>query len=186
MQLYENKFVKALDYLNSPSMLNPTGDKPICYVVYDVKDASIIQDMIPNGFKSRAEHYGFNIHVFSVGEKINQYIKNHEYYEIWKDDSIEEEDLFDSIRTEIDDKQFIEASLLEFQSSLLSANEKPLILIKDLELLHPFHKIGAIENRIYNRIELPMLILYPGNAQGTARTFLNIYNMDGNYRSKNF
>ena len=62
----------------------------------------------------------------------------------------------------------------------------PLLILKDLELLHPYDKIGRIEQLIYNKIDLPILILYPGNAQGIARTFLNIYPMDGSYRSKNF
>ena len=31
-----------------------------------------------------------------------------------------------------------------------------------------------------------MLVLYPGEAQGFAKRFLNFYKLDGNYRSKNF
>ena len=71
----------------------------------------------------------------------------------------------------------------EFQ---MKNDGNPLLVIKDLEMIHPYSKIGAIENALYNRIEIPIIILYPGSAQGTARTFLNIYTMDGNYRSKNF
>ena len=32
MQLYEQKFEEALAYLSRPDILNPTGDRPICYV----------------------------------------------------------------------------------------------------------------------------------------------------------
>ena len=39
MQLYEQKFEEALAYLSRPDILNPTGDRPICYVNYDVEDA---------------------------------------------------------------------------------------------------------------------------------------------------
>ena len=79
----------------------------------------------------------------------------------------------------------------EITSVDIGVRNNPGILIsghdlKDLEMLHPYSKIGAIENSIYNKIEVPIIILYPGSAQGTARTFLNIYTMDGNYRSKNF
>ena len=48
------------------------------------------------------------------------------------------------------------------------------------------HKMGLIENTIYNKITVPMLVLYPGEAQGFAKRFLNFYKLDGNYRSKNF
>ena len=46
--------------------------------------------------------------------------------------------------------------------------------------------MGVIENKIYNQIKTPMLVMYPGETQGTARSFLGVYNQDGNYRSINF
>lgn len=46
--------------------------------------------------------------------------------------------------------------------------------------------MGVIENKIYNQIKIPMLVMYPGETQGTARSFLGVYNQDGNYRSINF
>jgi hypothetical protein len=55
-----------------------------------------------------------------------------------------------------------------------------------LEMLHPFRMMGVIENNIYNHIKMPILVLYPGETLGTARSFLGIYNQDGNYRSINF
>ena len=47
MQLYEQKFEEALAYLSRPDILNPTGDRPICYVNYDVEDAMEVYRMIP-------------------------------------------------------------------------------------------------------------------------------------------
>ena len=46
MQLYEQKFENALAYMQSPGVLNPTGDKPICYVIYDVEDVMEIRNLI--------------------------------------------------------------------------------------------------------------------------------------------
>lgn len=45
MQLYEQKFEEALAYLSRPDILNPTGDRPICYVNYDVEDAMEVYRM---------------------------------------------------------------------------------------------------------------------------------------------
>ena len=178
MQLYEQKFEEALAYLSRPDILNPTGDRPICYVNYDVEDAMEVYRMIPLHLIPKAKFHGFaDVKVLSIGKMLQDYIHNHEYYdEVW---------LYESIRQEIQDNSVIARAILAVQQEMMTTAH-PLLILKDLELLHPYDKIGRIEQLIYNKIDLPILILYPGNAQGIARTFLNIYPMDGSYRSKNF
>lgn len=186
MQLYEQKFEEALSYLSRPDILNPTGDHPICYVNYDVEDAMEVYRMISVHLIPKAKFHGFaDVKVLSIGKMLQEYIHNHEYYdEVW----IEEEnefDLYESIRQEIQDNSVVANAILHTQQEMMTTAH-PLLILKDLELLHPYDKIGRIEQLIYNKINIPILILYPGSAQGIARTFLNIYPMDGSYRSKNF
>jgi len=185
MQHYEQKFESALTYLQSPGILNPTGDKPICYITYDVEDVFLVRSLIESSLMPKAAYYGFKPHVISIGDIIHRFVNENEFKDIFWVEEESEEALFDSIRTDIVQKHYVENQLIEVQK-LFSNETKPLLIIKDLELLHPYGKIGAIENSIYNQIQVPIIILYPGDAQGTARTFLNIYSMDGNYRSKNF
>ena len=185
MQHYEQKFENALAYLQSPGILNPTGDKPICYITYDVEDVFEIRGLIDSSLKPKASFYGFKMHVVSIGDIIRDFVNNNVFKDLFWAEERSEKNLFESIQTDIQQKSFIENRLLTIQEEF-SSEDKPLIVIKDLELLHPYSKIGAIENTIYTQISVPMIILYPGDAQGTARTFLNIYSMDGNYRSKNF
>lgn len=69
MQLYEQKFEEALTYLSRPDILNPTGDRPICYVNYDVEDAMEVYRMIPLHLIPKAKFHGFaDVKVLSVGE----------------------------------------------------------------------------------------------------------------------
>ena len=185
MQHYELKFENALTYLQSPGIMNPAGDKPICYVTYDVDDVFEIRSLIDTSLKPKASYYGFTSHVISIGDIIREFVNENEFKDLFWADEKSEDALFDSIRTDINQKQYIENRLLAIQEQFINET-KPLLIIKDLELLHPYGKIGAIENSIYNQIQIPIIILYPGDAQGTARTFLNIYSMDGNYRSKNY
>lgn len=186
MQLYEHKFEEALTYLSRPDILNPAGDRPICYVNYDVEDAMEVYRMIPLHLIPKAKFHGFaDVKVLSVGEILQKYIHDHEYYnEVWIDET-NEFDLYESIRQEILDNSVVADAILSAQQEMM-ATAHPLLILKDLELLHPYDKIGRIEQLIYNKIDLPILILYPGSARGIARTFLNIYPMDGSYRSKNF
>ncbi len=185
MQLYEQKFENALAFMQSPGVLNPTGDKPICYVTYDVEDVMEIRSLIQTSLKPKAAYYGYTVHLLSINDIIRDFINNCEYKDLYWSGNVPEKDLYDSIQTEINNEHYIEKRILEKQDEIKD-EDKPLLVIKDLEMLHPYSKIGAIENIIYNKIEIPIIILYPGSAQGTARTFLNIYTMDGNYRSKNF
>lgn len=185
MQLYEQKFENALAYLQSPGVLNPTGDKPICYVTYDVEDFIEVRSLIDTSLKPKAMYYGYKLHTLSMNDVIQGFIRNNEFKDLYWSGDVPEKDMFESIQTEINASKYIEQRILEEQEKFKD-EDNPLLVIKDLEVLHPFSKIGAIENSIYPKIQIPIIILYPGSAQGTARTFLNIYTMDGNYRSKNF
>jgi hypothetical protein len=50
--------------------------------------------------------------------------------------------------------------------------------------LHPYLRIGAIEQRLQGKVTVPVVILYPGTRRGqTNLSFLGIYPEDGNYRS---
>lgn len=192
MQAYSEKFDKALGCLQSPELLSPTGDRPICYVTYETADVFTLYRSIELSLRPKAEYFGFHLEVLSVGQIIQDYIRQHDYNAVWMEKDIAEEELYSSIRDELGRSDYIARCILEIQDRLLQEKgeqekgKRPLLLIRDLEMLHPYDKMGRIEHIIYNRIEIPILILYPGKAQGTARNFLNIYTMDGSYRSKNF
>lgn len=186
MQLYDKKIEAALSYLSRPDILHPTGDRPICYVTYDVEDAMFVNRMIDTDLIPQAKYHGFaDVRIISLGQEIQRYIHEHEYREIWIDES-KESKLYPSIRQEIQEDELLAHRLRSIQEEM-KATSHPLLVMKDLELIHPYDKIGRVEQVIYNQINIPMLVLYPGCTQGSnARTFLNIYPMDGSYRSKNF
>lgn len=183
MERYEDKIEKALQQLLKPSSITPTGGNPVVYLVYQPEDVMRVRDLATSFLPSKAGYYGFQVKFVSLGQMVDQFIKNHPYRDMWLSPMVDETSLYNSIKQEFDNSQFIENELLKIQEEV--TGENPLIVITDVELLHPFHMMGAIENRIYNKIRIPMLVLYPGETQGTARSFLNIYNQDGNYRSIN-
>ena len=65
------------------------------------------------------------------------------------------------------------------------ANEpSTIMLVTDLEALHPYLRIGAIEAQLQGRFRIPTVFLYPGTRTGKTRLrFLGFYPEDGNYRS---
>lgn len=185
MERYEDKIEKALQYLKSTSRTDARGVSPIVYLVYKPEDAIIIRNVIDTYLCPKAKFYGFKVEFVSMGELIDKYINSHDYREIWTDPSVSEDEMYNSIKQEISSDEFFEHAILNIQEQF--KNERnTLLVLRDIEMLHPFYMMGVIENKIYNQIKIPMLVMYPGETQGTARSFLSVYNQDGNYRSINF
>jgi hypothetical protein len=66
----------------------------------------------------------------------------------------------------------------------LEKKPNALLLVADLEALHPYTRIGAIESQLYGKIQVPTVFLYPGERTGKTRLkFMSFYPEDGNYRS---
>jgi hypothetical protein len=183
MERYEDKIETALQQLLRPSSITPTGGNPIAYLVYKPEDVMRVRELVESFLPSKADYYGFSVKLVSMGALIDKFINNSSYRDMWLSPIVDEPNLYKSIRQELDKSRFLETELMNIQEK--ASGEHPLIVIKEVEMLHPFHMMGTIENRIYNKIRTPMLVLYPGETQGTARSFLNIYNQDGNYRSIN-
>jgi len=66
----------------------------------------------------------------------------------------------------------------------LRGREGAILLVTDVEALHPYLRIGAVEQRLQGLCPIPVVIFYPGNRSGTSTLqFLGIWPDDGNYRS---
>ena len=73
---------------------------------------------------------------------------------------------------------------LEARLTELEGKPQALLLVTDLEALHPYVRIGTIEGQLLGRFKLPTVFLYPGVRTGrTGLKFLGFYPSDGNYRS---
>ena len=66
----------------------------------------------------------------------------------------------------------------------LEGQPQAIVLVTDLEALHPYLRIGAIESQLQGKFHVPTVFLYPGVRTGKTRLkFLGFYPEDGNYRS---
>ena len=73
---------------------------------------------------------------------------------------------------------------LETQLAALDGKQHHLLLVTDLEALHPYVRIGSIEGQLLGRFNVLTIFLYPGQRTGrTGLKFLGFYPSDGNYRS---
>lgn len=77
----------------------------------------------------------------------------------------------------------LEARLIA-QLEQLEDCDNAILLVTDLEALHPYMRIGSIESKLQGKFTVPTVFLYPGERTGKTRLkFLGFYPEDGNYRS---
>lgn len=182
-----NKFKRILELLESPGTDHHVGDKQLFYLTFDTTQIQEVKRLLPDWIKI-SKGAGYKANVLSVGEVLNTFFKENPNRESWTEfdqatEKWEMEDLFQDLGTNVKNNQVIEGAILEKQEKLVNHNNA-LLIITDLETLHPFSRFGPIEQSIYNKIEVPIIILYPGKKVGSALRFLGFYPEDGNYRSK--
>ena len=62
----------------------------------------------------------------------------------------------------------------------LERQPKTIVLVTDLEALHPYLRIGAIEAQLQGKFHAPTVFFYPGTRTGkTWLRFLGFYPEDG-------
>ena len=67
----------------------------------------------------------------------------------------------------------------------MRSTNSAVLFVTDLEAIHPYLRIGAIEQQLAGRFHVPTVVLYPGTAGGAfSRRFLGVHKEDGNYRSQ--
>jgi hypothetical protein len=75
--------------------------------------------------------------------------------------------------------------LLKHKMEEAAAKPNGLLLLTDLDALHPYLRINSIEARLQGLIRCPVIVLYPGKREGkTSLRFLEFYPADPNYRSE--
>jgi hypothetical protein len=73
---------------------------------------------------------------------------------------------------------------LEALLARLEGRPKTIVLVTELEALHPYLRIGAVEAQLQGKFHVPTIFFYPGTRNGKTRLrFLGFYPEDGNYRS---
>jgi hypothetical protein len=139
---------------------------------------------------SLAKGKGYYLQIISMAGILNSFFKSNPRRDTWlsfdKECEKEEiEELFDGLGSNVRENKVIENAILSAQAEV-AGKTKPILILTDLEAIHPFTRFGPVEQNIYTQIEIPLIILYPGKLDGSSLEFLGFYPPDGNYRSKHF
>jgi hypothetical protein len=196
MHSLKDKFDELCLRIGEGRRMESTGSEPIYYLVFPVRQILDVKRHTP-AWIAKLENKGWHAVTFSMAEGINNIFRGNPLRKFWIE---EERALLDRAEAGREDLDFAAINktltaalnggtpLVEMiLSKLDEAASTPggLLLLTDLEALHPYLRINAIEAKLQDRANCPVIVLYPGKREGkTSLRFLEFYPADPNYRSE--
>jgi len=162
--------------------------EPIFYLVFHPNQILEVKRQMP-AWEARLRNDGWEVHRFSISEAIQETINSAPSFirNIWKTqdakDPLEWDKSNRSLADFLTNKTPLQNRLESFLESLES-QKNAIVLVTELEALHPYLRIGTIESSLMGKFSQPTVFFYPGTRTGKTRLkFLGFYPEDGNYRS---
>jgi len=159
--------------------------EPVYYLVFSPRKILEVKRAMP-AWSARLRNEGWKVHRISIAQEISDILTKAPLREIWLE--ADRKAPFSWKKT----NQALANALtngsledrLEATLSGLQDEKNAILLVTDLEALHPYTRIGAIESRLVGKFCVPTVFFYPGTRTGKTRLkFLGFYPEDGNYRS---
>jgi hypothetical protein len=160
--------------------------EPIYYLVFPPDQILDVKRQTP-AWVSKLHQEGWDVHTFSIAEHIWSLLKQNPLWSLCiMEDKAAPLDWRRTNKALADMLVTGGALLRQLENALqpLEGKQSALLLVTDLEALHPFLRIGAIESQLQGKFHVPTIFLYPGVRTGKTRLkYLGFYPEDGNYRS---
>jgi hypothetical protein len=165
--------------------------EPVYYLVFSPGEILEVKRLLP-AWTAKLQNNGWEVHRFSMAEAIAEILAQAPQRRIWL--AADRKAPLDWARTNKALAEALTKGTPTKQGALQACfagwlerhqeNEKAILLVTDLEALHPYTRIGALESSLVGKFRVPTVILYPGVRTGKTRLkFLGFYPEDGNYRS---
>jgi len=196
MQSLKDKFDEVCLRVRNGRRLESTGSTPIYYLVFPAKQIIEVKQQTKTWI-AKLENNDWNVVVLSFAEAVNSILRGHKFRKTW----LQGEKALLSRATEAIPQSAVAEITTTLRKALTEGPEllsmvrekldeaasKPngVLLLTDLEALHPYLRINTIEAQIMDQIRCPVVVLYPGKREGkTSLRFLEFYPADPNYRSE--
>lgn len=178
-------FAELLERIKTGREFGHASFEPIFYLVFSPEKILEVKRLMP-AWIAKLKNDGWNVNVFSIASEINQILEAAPLRKIWLT-----ADSKAPLQWEKTNKALANAlnngalqTRLEQILENLEKDSRNILLISDLEALHPYLRIGSIESQLQGKFNVPTIFFYPGTRTGKTRLkFLGFYPEDGNYRS---
>ncbi|MBD0266188.1 MAG: DUF1788 domain-containing protein [Tolypothrix sp. Co-bin9] len=159
--------------------------EPIFYLVFSPEQILEVKRQMP-AWIAKLKNDGWKVTTFSIASEINQILRTAPLRKIWLAADSKAPLQWDKTNKALANALNNGALQKKLETVLenLEGNTRTILLITDIEALHPYMRIGAIESQLQGKFSVPTIFFYPGTRTGKTRLkFLGFYPEDGNYRS---
>lgn len=185
MSLLGDNFNELLERVRAGRELGHASFEPIYYLIFPPREILDMKRSMP-AWTAKLRNDGWNVHLFSMATEIQEILNQAPMMKIWLAADAKDPLNWDKTNKSLSNlvangslKNRLEAKLEE-----IKGQKNAILLVTDLEALHPYTRIGAIESQLYGKFYAPTVFFYPGERTGKTRLkFLGFYPEDGNYRS---
>jgi hypothetical protein len=160
--------------------------EPIYYLIFAPDQILEVKRQTP-AWLAKLHQEGWDVHTFSIAENLWDVLQSDPFWSLCLMEDRAAPLDWERTNKSLADIVTAGGGLLQrLEEALKPLEGQPntLLLVTDLEALHPFLRIGAIESQLQGQFHVPTVFLYPGVRTGKTRLrFLGFYPEDGNYRS---
>lgn len=162
--------------------------EPVYYLIFHPRQILEVKRNMP-AWTARLRNEGWHVRTFSVAEAILDILQQAPQRRFWMTADSRAPQAWERTNQALANAlsngalQSRLAAVLE-ELSTDPPGPNPILLLTDVEGLHPYMRIGTIEGQLAGQFHVPTVIFYPGVRTGKTRLkFLGFYPEDGNYRS---
>lgn len=178
-------FDELMSRLRQGRDLGHTSFEPIYYLVFSPHEILEVKRTMP-AWRAKLRNEGWDVNELSLASTVADILVQAPPRRIWL--TADRKAPHDWQRTTKSLANWLTNGSLQVRFeelfSRLEGQPNAIVLVTDLEALHPYLRIGAIEGQLAGKFHVPTIFFYPGEREGkTALKFLSFYPPDGNYRS---
>lgn len=186
MSSLQANFDELIGRIRRGRELGHAGFEPIYYLIFEPKKILEVKRKTPYWI-SRLKIEGWDVHCFSIATEIEAILQNDQRRALWlladRKSPQDWQKANQSLSNALTNGKVLQKRL-EDKLASLREEANAIVVVTDLEALHPYLRIGAIESQLQGKFNIPTVFLYPGVRTGkTSLRFLGFYPDDGNYRS---
>ncbi len=178
-------FLELIERIKAGREFGHASFEPIFYLVFSPTDILNVKRHMP-AWRAKLRNEGWDVHEFSIANAIREILDAAPLKEIWLAADAKSPQDWEKTNKSLANALSHGALQNRLESVLaqLEGQPKSILLVTDLEALHPYLRIGSIEGQLQGKFSVPTVFFYPGTRTGETRLkFLGFYPEDGNYRS---
>lgn len=185
MSSLKDDFIELMERIKAGREFDHASFEPIFYLVFSPTLILEVKRLM-YVWETKLSNDGWNVCRFSIAEEIQKIFDTAPLKHIWCEADSKAPQQWNKTNKSLANT-LTNGSLqnrLEEMLQELEGQPNTVLLVTDVEALHPYMRIGSIEGRLQGKFHVPTVFFYPGTRTSkTQLKFLGFYPDNGNYRS---